>query len=221
MSVKITSERNIRGVIMTLGEKIRKLRAEKGITQKQLAEAIGVGRTTITQYENNSIEPSLAVLKAIANYFNVPIDYLLSDNPKQDTIEFLEPIKQVPLYSAPVSAGDGVFPDNIYELERIPVFRGDVDFAVKVVGDSMSPTVPEGCLLLVRKQDYAMNGDMIVCTYDGWVYVKWYIKRDNQILLMSDNPNYAPIVVQPDDRFIIHGVVLGTMCLQQPKKTLK
>ena len=61
---------------------------------------------------------------------------------------------------------------------------------------------------------------MIICIYDGWVYVKWYIKRDNKIILLSENPIYSPIIVEPDNRFIIHGVVQDVM-LQKPKKIVK
>jgi len=61
-----------------LGNVLKELRAKHSITQEQLAAAIGVERSSIGKYEGNqSVIPSVAVLKAIADYFNVTTDYLL------------------------------------------------------------------------------------------------------------------------------------------------
>lgn len=46
----------------------------------------------------------------------------------------------------PVSAGNGVFPDEITVVEHIPVIRSDIDYAVRVVGDSMEPIAPNGII---------------------------------------------------------------------------
>ena len=61
-----------------LGNVLKELRAKHSITQEQLAAAIGVERSSIGKYEGNqSVIPSVDVLKAIADYFNVTTDYLL------------------------------------------------------------------------------------------------------------------------------------------------
>ncbi len=61
----------------TFGERLKKLREEHNITQAEFAGVIGVGRTTIANYESNFSEPNLDVLIKIARYFKVSIDYLL------------------------------------------------------------------------------------------------------------------------------------------------
>ncbi|ABR31326.1 repressor [Thermosipho melanesiensis] len=206
---------------MNIGEKIKFLRLQKGLTQEQLGNIINVGQRTISAYESGKATPSVEVLKSLADYFDVAVDYFLSDKPGQTEVEFVDiKFKKVPLYSAPVSAGNGAFPNDIYVLGEINAINHDVDFAVKVVGNSMEPIAPDGSVLFVKKQNYAFNGDMIVCTYDGWIYVKWYVKQNDKILLLSENPTYTPIVVEPKDRFIIHGVVQEVM-LQKPKKVVK
>lgn len=59
------------------GEKLKKLRKERGITQEQLAAAIGVERSSIGKYEGkNPVSPSDDIKKRIAAYFNVSMDYL-------------------------------------------------------------------------------------------------------------------------------------------------
>ncbi|MCL2153637.1 MAG: helix-turn-helix domain-containing protein [Oscillospiraceae bacterium] len=61
-----------------LGKILKELRAKHNITQEQLAAAIGVERSSIGKYEGNqSVMPSVDVLNAIADYFNVTTDYLL------------------------------------------------------------------------------------------------------------------------------------------------
>ena len=61
---------------------IRELREEKGITQAKLAEIFGVGRTTITMYEKGTIVPPADILRKLADYFNVSVDYLLGREEK-------------------------------------------------------------------------------------------------------------------------------------------
>lgn len=58
-------------------EAIKQLRAKKGITQAELAEALGVGKSTISMYEVGAREPDFETLESIADYFNVSLMYLV------------------------------------------------------------------------------------------------------------------------------------------------
>ena len=62
---------------MEIGEKIRNARIAKGLTQEQVAEAVLVSRQTISNWENENIQPSIDMLVSLANVFNVTTDYLL------------------------------------------------------------------------------------------------------------------------------------------------
>lgn len=55
---------------------LKKLRAEYGISQQQLADVIGVSQQSINKFENHNVEPDIETLGAMADYFNVSIDYL-------------------------------------------------------------------------------------------------------------------------------------------------
>lgn len=68
---------------MKFNERLKMLRLENGLTQKQLATKLGVGRTTISEYENGNIVPKQDGLLAIAQILNVSVDYLIgvSNNP--------------------------------------------------------------------------------------------------------------------------------------------
>lgn len=60
-----------------LGEKIKKCRLEKGITQEQAANKLKINRVTYTGYESGKHQPSLEMLIKIADLYKTSTDYLL------------------------------------------------------------------------------------------------------------------------------------------------
>ena len=71
--------------MIAFNERFRQIRQERKITQKQTAEAIGTSEQNYQRYERGTQQPTLPVLMSLANYFNVPLDYLVgrSDDPKR------------------------------------------------------------------------------------------------------------------------------------------
>ena len=74
------------GRIMTIGEKIKCIRREKGLTQKKLGELCGIAESNIRKYENGKQNPKIETVRKIAYALNVPITELIF------TDEFLIPI---------------------------------------------------------------------------------------------------------------------------------
>lgn len=60
-----------------LGQRLKELRKEAGLTQKELANALGINSVTYLHYEKEQHEPPLALLADMAQYFGVSVDYLL------------------------------------------------------------------------------------------------------------------------------------------------
>ncbi len=60
---------------MTINERLKELRIENGLTQKQLADKLGLGQTTIATHEKSHM-PQLDSLIAYADYFECTLDYL-------------------------------------------------------------------------------------------------------------------------------------------------
>lgn len=81
--------------------KLKNLRKKSGLTQAELSEKLGIGQSTIGMYESNIRRPSYEVIKKIADYFNVTVDYLISDNDIEniddtdDLISFSQKIKNL------------------------------------------------------------------------------------------------------------------------------
>ena len=69
--------------MIEIGERIKELRKQIGLTQEQLAKRLWVTKSIISAYENGTRFPSLEILRQLAYTFNVSTDYLLGVNKKQ------------------------------------------------------------------------------------------------------------------------------------------
>ena len=65
---------------VTIGDKIKALRAKKDISQQDLAKVIGVSDQAISAWENNKKIPLMGSVEKLANYFNVPKSFLIEDD---------------------------------------------------------------------------------------------------------------------------------------------
>lgn len=97
-------------------ERLRKLRREADMTQQQMADYLGVQRTTYTKYEIGTISPSIDTLKKIASLFNVTTDYLIGEAQKNETDE---PTDAEPVYTQ----DDPEFWELREQLRREPGMR--------------------------------------------------------------------------------------------------
>ena len=69
-----------------LNKRIKQLRIERGLSQVDLAEKLGVSKQSISNWENDNIQPSIEMLLKISRIFSVSTDYLLGE----DSREFIE-----------------------------------------------------------------------------------------------------------------------------------
>ena len=72
---------------MEFNEKLQKLRKQKGLTQEELAEALFVSRTAVSKWESGRGYPNIESLKAMAKFFSVTVDELLSTDEVLDLAE--------------------------------------------------------------------------------------------------------------------------------------
>lgn len=68
---------------MNFAERLTHLQKERKLNKKEIFETIGLSRTAYYRYETGEREPSISILTALADFFNVSTDYLLgrTDNP--------------------------------------------------------------------------------------------------------------------------------------------
>ena len=85
----------------TFAQRLRELRNKKEITQTELGNIIGVSKSSVNMYERGAREPGFETLEAIADYFNVDMDYLMGRSEDKASSSY-EPIdKQNPEISDP------------------------------------------------------------------------------------------------------------------------
>ena len=75
------------------------LRQKFDVTQNRLAEAVGVSQQSINKYENHNVEPDIATLIRIAEFFHVSVDYLIGHYIPEDENEFRLTNNEVKLVS--------------------------------------------------------------------------------------------------------------------------
>lgn len=61
----------------TIGERLIELREKSGLSKVEMAEKLGVNKSSITRYETNEIKPNLDMMLKIAELFNVTLDWLV------------------------------------------------------------------------------------------------------------------------------------------------
>jgi repressor LexA len=114
-----------------------------------------------------------------------------------------------------VAAGQPTLAEENYEgrLEADRVFgQPDELFALRVKGDSMIDAgIIEGDYVIVRSQERATAGEIVVGMLENEATVKYYQPRRDRIELVAANPNYDAIVVGPESEFRILGVVKGVL----------
>lgn len=62
--------------MLQLGQKLKKLRTDENLTQKQLAEKLNISRVNYTRYETNKARPDYETLITIADFYNISLDEL-------------------------------------------------------------------------------------------------------------------------------------------------
>jgi len=92
-------------------------------------------------------------------------------------------------------------------------FRSEDLFSLRVRGESMIGVhIVEGDLVLVRRQDDARPGDIVVALVDGEATVKRFAREGDTVVLKPEHPTLAPIVIQPDEKEVrILGKVVGVV----------
>jgi len=126
------------GDILNIGENIKKYRKASRLTQKELAEKIGVSTITIQNYENSRREPSIEKLNKIAKELGINASSLLSDNFSSKINEFDETIKEIIICH--VQKYNDTHDDKVIENlinELISAYRTKEEYILKRCEDNM------------------------------------------------------------------------------------
>lgn len=187
---------------MTLSKNIRFLRKNREWSQDFVADKLGYkSYTTIQKWEMGTSEPPLRKLKELADLFHVDMDDLTNKDLTSAGIEDFSKnsIKKGVKINVlgRVAAGIPIEAvEEIIDTEEISAKMAHTGefFGLRIHGDSMEPRMCEGDVVIVRKQDDAESGEIVIATVNGSdATCKRLRKYRDGIELISNNPAYSPM----------------------------
>jgi len=205
--------------IMSVGERIKRLRKFLGLTQKEFGTRIGKSLRTIQDWEAGKSSIPDHTLRFVSSTFGVSYEWLKTGQgeiweKRESTLEeiiekaqrkFLQSKIKVPV----VRKVGAEFPHSHQDIEVVSIIffnknqhlkEGKV-FAVQVNEDSMYPSLAKGDYVLFQAHEGESldipNGKIVVVrNHSGELFVKRLLKINETVLLASDNPKYPPIFPQ-------------------------
>lgn len=152
------------------GKRLKALREERGLTQKELAEKLDLTPKAISFYELGLREPSGDALIHMARILGTTTDYLLGNSPdKSPDRKTGGRGVRIPVLGRVVAGIPIDAIEEILDWEEIPremAATGEF-FALQVKGTSMEPTLRDGDVVIVKKQSTVDSGDIAIVLVNG------------------------------------------------------
>ena len=195
-------------------DKIKELCKEKHISVNALEQELGFAKGSLCKIDKN--KPSSEKLQKLANFFEVQLEYLTGASEyktKKEMFQHFDDITDLPALRTEIKGakiGTAQIPvlgevaagvpinaeENWIDYECISehlAATGDY-FGLRIKGDSMSPRISEGDTVIVRQQDDAESGDVVIVLINGdSATCKRLMKYADGISLISFNPAYEPM----------------------------
>ncbi|MFS9004191.1 XRE family transcriptional regulator [Streptococcus salivarius] len=216
-------------------EKLKARRKELKMTQKDIADQLGISYQAYSAWERGVKEPSKEKVQRLEQILRVPKGYFteieivrlynaLSDKGKNQVLEYTRNLVQEEsrkvitisenLYEYHVyekmSAGIGasVYDDRDYDTVY---FNEELahDFASWVSGDSMEPKYQNGSVALIRETGFDYDGAVYAVVCNNQTYIKRVYREEEGLRLVSINPRYDDILISYDEDPRVVGVIVG------------
>lgn len=168
-----------------------------GLSQKEVAEYIGVSEATISRYESGAIanmrRDKINLYAAILRTSPTFIMSGETESPLPRGAEPLPAMRMVPLYSA-IACGTPVFADdNVEAMVPMPE-NAKADFAVRCKGDSMTGArIMDGDLVFIHKQPTVENGEIAAVLIGDEATLKRFYQYGDTVVLRAENPAFKEL----------------------------
>ena len=199
---------------MTMGDRIRKARLEKGLSQAELAELLGYkSRSSINKIEVEGRDIPRSSIVKFAQVLGVTPSYLMGweeETSEPDALEVLmekyDNIKPVKLKRFPllgeIACGEPIFADEDRESCVMADMDINADFCLTAKGDSMiNARINDGDIVFIKEMPMVDNGDIAAVIIDDDATLKrvYYYPEDNTIQLIAENPNFKPLIYKNEE----------------------
>ena len=175
-----------------IGKRIREKREAIGMTQEELASKLGYkNKSSIAKIETGANDILQSKVVEFANVLDTTVAYLMGwDNPTPSRKGVVVNVLGRVAAGIPIDAIK-----DIIDTEEIPeeMTRTGEFFGLQIHGDSMTPSICDGDIVIVKQQNDAESGDIVIATINGdEATCKRLRKYKDGIELISNNPSYSP-----------------------------
>lgn len=202
----------------TIGERIRKLRKDKKLTQKDLAKILGISDAAIVHWEKDVNIPKLEHLNIMAPTLNTTIDYIMygKSDTSDNVIDFRPITRMLPVLTY-VQCGSmtnvrSISPHEIDNWLPSPPDTGKNSFYLITQGISNSPEFNDGDFICIDPDvplEYVQTGEMIIVFQDDEATFKALVRENKSLYLKALNNNFQPNIIPLKEDAVYKGKYTG------------
>lgn len=196
-----------------LAKKIRDLRATNKLTLEQVAQVVGVGRSTVRKWETGMIANMRRdKIEKLAIALHTTPAYLMGWETETEPArspavpEGFDPVpatKKVPRIGR-IACGDPITAEENIEGYDSTLDAWNADFTLLCVGDSMAPQILDGDVVAIRCQPTVENGEIAAVRVEDEATLKQVFHRGKYLELRPINPNYESLMFFEEEMEEVH-----------------
>ena len=217
-------------------EKIKSRRKELKMTQKDIADQLGISYQAYSAWERGVKEPSKEKVNRLEQLLKVPKGYFteieivrlyntLSNKGKNQVVDYARDLVQKEKTQQVISVSENFYEYHVYEKMSAGIgtsvydnrnydtvyFNEELahDFASWVSGDSMEPKYQNGSVALIRETGFDYDGAVYAVVCNNQTYIKRVYREEEGLRLVSINPRYDDIFISYDEDPRVVGIIVG------------
>ena len=217
-------------------EKLKARRKELKLTQKEIAEQLGISFQAYSAWERGIKEPSKEKVFQLENILKVPKGYFtqieivhlyhsLSKQGREKVVLYARNLAQEEQAQKVTAMPERLYEYRVYERMSAGIgasvyddqnfdtvyFNEELahDFASWVSGDSMEPKYQNGSVALIRETGFDYDGAVYAVVCNNQTYIKRVYREENGLRLVSINPKYKDIFISYEEDPRIVGIIVG------------
>ena len=217
-------------------EKLKSRRKELKLTQKEIADQLGISYQAYSAWERGVKAPSKDKVQRLEQILIVPKGYFteieivrlyntLSNKGKNQVVEYARDLMQKEKTQQVISVSENLYEYHVYEKMSAGIgasvyddrnydtvyFNEELahDFASWVSGDSMEPKYQDGSVALIRETGFDYDGAVYAVVCNNQTYIKRVFREEEGLRLVSINPKYKDIFISYDEDPRVVGVIVG------------
>ena len=221
---------------MNQPEKLKARRKELKMTQKDIADQLGISYQAYSAWERGVKEPSKEKVNRLEQILRVPKGYFteieivrlyntLSNKGKNQVVDYARDLVQKEKKQPVISVSEKLYEYHVYEKMSAGIgasvyddqnydtvyFNEELahDFASWVSGDSMEPKYHNGSVALIRETGFDYDGAVYAVVCNNQTYIKRVYREEEGLRLVSINPRYDDILISYDEDPRVVGIIVG------------